>query len=245
MDWLTARPIAHRGLHDRAHGRVENAPASALAAVAAGYAIECDVQLTRDGDAVVFHDFDLDRLTAGQGPLRDLTSATLQQVPYAVGSDRIMSFAALLELVGGAVPVLCEIKSLFDGDMRLADRVATLAAPYRGPLAIKSFDPGVIAHLRRVPPCRLGIVAEASYDDPEWAVLSSAQKRDLAQFLHFADTRPDFISYHVGDLPHAVPNLCRAGLGLPVVTWTVRRPEQRAVASLWADQIVFEGFLPD
>ena len=243
--WLVARPVAHRGLHDASEGRIENAAASARAAVAAGFAIECDVQLTQDGDAVVFHDFDLDRLTITQGPVRTRTSAALQRVAYRVGPDRIMSLGALLDLIAGRVPLVCEIKSAFDGDMRLAERVAGLARAYAGPMALKSFDPAVMAHLRRAPPCPLGIVAEARYDDPEWDALSPGLKRDLAEFLHFSDTRPDFLSYHVGDLPHAVPHLCRAGLGLPVMTWTVRRPDQLALASRWADQIVFEGFLPD
>ena len=128
--------------------------------------------------------------------------------------------------------------------MRLADRVRAILAAYTGPVAIKSFDPAVIAHLRLGAPCPLGIVAEASYDDPEWAALPGALRRDLAALTHFAQTRPDFLSYRVGDLPHAAPALFRAGLGLPVMTWTVRSPEQREAARRWADQMVFEGFLP-
>ena len=62
-DWLTARPIAHRGLHDRAASRPENTLAAARAAVAGGFAIECDVQLSADGEAMVFHDAALGRLT--------------------------------------------------------------------------------------------------------------------------------------------------------------------------------------
>lgn len=244
MDWLTARPIAHRGLHDRSDGRVENSAAAAHAAVTGGYAIECDVQLTRDGDAIVFHDFTLDRLTRETGPVADHSSAALKEKAYAIGPDRLISLSDLLALVEGRVPLICEVKSRFDGDTRLADRVAALATTYPGPLAIKSFDPGVVAHLRRNPPCPLGVVAEASYDDPEWASLPTPMRTDLAQFLHYERTRPDFLSFHVGDLPHAVPFLLRRGLGLPVMAWTVRRPEQRAAAIPWVDQIVFEGFTP-
>lgn len=244
-EWLVRRPIAHRGLHDRAAGRIENAPASALAAVAQNFAIECDVQLTADGEAVVFHDFTLDRLTEASGPVGERGAAELGALPLAGSRDTIPTLAGFLALVAGRVPVICEIKSRFDGDMRLADRAAAVAAETAGPLAFKSFDPAVVAHLRgRGLQNPLGIVAEADYDDPDWAGLSPALKRDLAAMLHFADTRPDFLSYRVGDLPHAVPHLCRVAVGLPVMTWTVRTPEQRQRAANWADQMVFEGFVP-
>jgi glycerophosphoryl diester phosphodiesterase len=242
--WLIARPIAHRGLHDIAGGYVENSPAAAQAAIEAGYAIECDVQLTSDGDAVVFHDFTLERLTRETGAVGARSSRALQGISYATGTDRIIALTGLLDLIGGRTPLVCEIKSRFDGDLRLADRVAAIVADYAGPLAIKSFDPQIIAHLRLNAPAPLGIVAEAHYDDAEWAELPEQRRLELAQFLHFGETRPDFLSYHVGDLPHAVPFLCRTALAMPVMTWTVRRPDQHVLARLWADQIVFEGFRP-
>ncbi len=243
--WLTARPIAHRGLHDRRKGRIENSLSAAAAAMAQGFAIECDVQRTQDGEAVVFHDFGLERLTGMPGRIADLRLRQAEALCLAGSSDRVPSWVAFLDRVAGAVPIVCEIKSRFDGDMRLADRIAATAATYPGPLAIKSFDPAVIIHLRsigtRVP---LGIVSEASFDDPEWNDLPAGMRRALAQALHFAETRPDFLSYHVDDLPHAVPYLGRNLLGTPVMAWTVRTPEQRRLAVIWADQMVFEGFLP-
>ena len=243
-DWLTARPIAHRGLHDAARGIVENSLGAAKAALDRGYAIECDVQRTKDGEAVVFHDFALDRLTGATGPVAERNSAWLAATPYTMGRDRICTLGALLALVAGRVPLVCEIKSRFDGDLALAERVRALVAAYAGPIAIKSFDPAVIAHLRLEPPCPLGIVAEAGYDDAEWAALPVALRRELAEVLHFTRTQPDFLSYRVGDLPHAVPFLCRGVIGRPVIAWTVRTPAQRRVARQWADQMVFEGFEP-
>ena len=243
-DWLTARPIAHRGLHDAGRGIVENTPSAARAAIDRAYAIECDVQRTADGEAVVFHDFALDRLTDATGPVAARRCAWLETTPYARGCDRIATLGSLLSLIAGRVPLICEIKSGFDGDLTLAERVRTILADYPGPVAIKSFDPAIIAHLRLDPPCPLGIVAEASYDDPEWAGLPTVLKRELAEALHFADTQPDLLSYHVGDLPHAVPYLCRSVIGRPVLALMVRAPEQRLLASRWADQMVFEGFAP-
>ena len=230
-------------MHDTAAGIVEITPAAALAAIAGGYGIECDVQLSADGEAVVFHDETLDRLMAASGPVAARTAAQLAALPFRIGDARTATLAQYLALIAGRAPLVCEIKSRFDGDMRLAERALAVGADYAGPLAFKSFDPLVIAHLRkrraRQP---LGIVAERRYDDPEWNFLGEERKFSLANFLHYPDTRPDFLSFWVEDLPAAVPLLCRAGMGMPVMIWTVRTPVQRQRAEQWADQIVFEGF---
>ena len=249
-DWLTARPIAHRGLHDRAAGRIENSPSAARAAVEKGFAIECDVQLSADGEAMVFHDFDLGRLTGRSGAVKARTAAELAGIELSGSADRIPALPDFLALIGGRVPLVVEIKSAFDGDMRLARRTAELVAAADAPVAIKSFDPDVIAHLREnretlgLAATPFGIVAEADYSHGEWAKLPPARQVELTNFLHYERSRPDFLSWSVRNLPHPTPYLCRAGLGLPVMSWTVRTPEQRATAERWADQIVFEGFVP-
>lgn len=248
--WLIARPIAHRGLHDRASGRIENSPAAARAAVESGFAIECDVQLSADGEAMVFHDFRLDRLTGETGAVKDRSAVELAAIALAGSTDRISALPEFLALIGGRVPLIVEIKSAFDGDLRLARRTAEIVAASDTPVAIKSFDPDVIAFLREnraalgLAATPLGIVAEASYTHGEWAKLAPEKQLELANFLHFDRSRPDFLSWAVRDLPHPTPCLCRFGLGMPVMSWTVRTPEQRALAARWADQMVFEGFAP-
>ena len=247
--WLTARPIAHRGLHARENGIVENTLSAAQAAIERGFSIECDVQLTSDEEAIVFHDFALERLTSGSGEVVKRSAAALCELALIGTNDGISTLPAFLEGIGGRAPLIIEIKSRFDGDWRLAERVAVVTAEYEGPIAIKSFDPRIVAHLRdnadrlgtnRYP---LGIVAEASYDDHKPS-LPPAVRENLAAFLHYPQTRPDFLSWRVDDLPHAIPFLLRTQLDTPVIAWTVRREEQRARATKWADQIVFEGFLP-
>jgi len=243
--WVTATPIAHRGLHDPDKGIIENTLTAASAAVAAGFAIECDVQDTADGDAVVFHDHDLDRLTAERGLVRERRIAELTSITIGSTADRIPTFAGFLDHIGGKVPLIVEIKSRFDGDMRLTRRVCEVIAGYSGPLAIKSFDPAVIATVREIAPnVPRGIVAESQYQHPSWDNLSQEKKRELANLLHFDDSRPQFLSWHVNDLPTAAPHLGRLLGGLPVMAWTVRTPEQRDVANRYADQMVFEGFMP-
>jgi glycerophosphoryl diester phosphodiesterase len=241
--WLTERPIAHRGLHDAAKGLLENTIGAAEAAIAARCAIECDVQLSRDGEAMVFHDDHLRRLTKARGAVTERTSAELQRIALREGEDRISTLLEFLTRIASRTPLICELKSRFDGNMRLAERVATIARQYAGPLALKSFDPAVIAHLRArhdgIAP--LGVVAVARYAGWPWRALSAEQKRDCAAFTHFPETRPDFLSWSVDDLPHPTPFLLRTLNALPIMVWTVRTPAQRRLAARFADQIIFEG----
>ena len=241
--WLTARPIAHRGLHDPAERLVENSLGAAEAAITGGYAIECDVQLSRDGEAVVFHDATLARLTRARGALSERTAIEIQAIVFRHGEERPPTLPQFLARVAGRTPIICEIKSRFDGDLRLTERVATLARDYRGPIAIKSFDPAPIAYLRETHYAAgpLGIVAEASYRGVYWRSLSRSQREICEAFLHYPQTQPDFLSWNVDDLPHPTPFLLRQVERLPVMTWTVRTSEQRHAAQRWADQVIFEG----
>lgn len=250
MNALFPRPIAHRGLHDIALGVAENSRAAARAAVARGYAIECDVQLSADGEAIVFHYDDLDRLTTATGPVSDRTAAELALLTLRDSNELIPSLHDLLTTIAGRSPLVVELKSRFDGDLRLARCVAGIVAGYEGPIVIESFDPAPIAYLRAEGPglglghVPLGIVAQARYDREEWPQLSPTQRGELTHFLHFSRTRPQFLSFNVEDFPHVAPVLFRQALGLPVTTWTVRTPEMAQSAAAWADAIVFEGFSP-
>lgn len=247
LGWLVARPIAHRGLHDRAAGLIENSISAAEAAIAHGFGIECDVQLSADGQAVVFHDFVLDRLTGETGDVVGLTAANLAEIGLKGSADRIPTLPGFLDAIGGRVPLVIEIKSRFNGDLTLARRTAEILKGYSGqPIVLKSFDPVIVAALRELAPeLARGIVARSDYSqDSDTTHLDEAQRHALANLLHFGESQPDFISWKVSDLPCAAPYLCREALGLPVISWTVRTPEERARAALHADQMVFEGFLP-
>lgn len=244
LAFLTARPVAHRGLHDAARGIVENAPSAIDAAVAGGFAVEVDVQASADGEAMVFHDFTLDRLTAGTGPLRALDAAALSQIVFRGTADPLMRLPDLLDRVAGRVPLLIEIKSDFSGDTRLAARAAALVAAYNGPAALMSFDPRMLATVRETAPAvPRGIVAEHHYRCPDWDRLSAPRRLCLGHLLHWPRSRFQFVAYKVADLDAPAPRMARA-LGFPLLTWTVRTQEERARAARRADQIVFEGFVP-
>jgi glycerophosphoryl diester phosphodiesterase len=246
-DWLIATPIAHRGFHDRANGIIENSDAAFNAAVANGFAMECDIQLTKDGEAVVFHDFTLDRLTGQSGKVIDRTRADLATCALtdSAQGNTIGTLKQLVDSVADRCPIVVEIKSRFDGDLRLTRRLVEVLKGRPERIAVKSFDPRIVAALRVMLPDRpRGIVAMAQYEYPDYASVPMEEKQAMANLLHFDEMQPDFISWNVKNLPHAAPHLCRAALGIPVMTWTVRTPEDIAVASRFADQMVFEGFLP-
>jgi glycerophosphoryl diester phosphodiesterase len=243
LAWLTARPIAHRGLHDVARGIVENCPKAFLAAIAGNYAIECDVQPSSDGEAMVFHDFTLERLTTATGPVSGQTAADLRHVGFRQTTDRMLPLADLLALVDGRVGLVVEIKSRFDGDMTLTDRVVAVTKTYGGPLAVMSFDPAVIARVRQTAPdLPRGIVAETAYDDGYWKHLPAGIRDGLERFAHAPETDPHFLSWRVGDLPAPATVLFRGLLKRPVICWTVRNADDRARATAHADQVTFEGY---
>ena len=242
LDWLTARPIAHRGLHDGVTA-IENTASAFQAAIDGGFAIETAVQITADGDAMVHHDFALGRLTLGSRQLAAMTAVGLKEVPFKATSDRMMTLGELCEFVEGRVPLLIELKSRFDGDLRLAKRAAEVVRSYAGPAALMSFDPVPIEALREIAPALpRGIVAERHYEHSE--CLSASQKRSLASLLHLPRSRPHFVAYHVKDLPSPGPWIARHVLRLPLLTWTVRNEEDRRRARKQADQMIFEGFRP-
>jgi len=243
LDWLTARPVAHRGLHDAAAGIIENTATAVMAAVAAGYSIEVDLQISRDGEAMVHHDDSLGRFTDGDGRLDRMDAAALAAVPFKGTSDRMLRLGELLDFVAGKSVLFLELKSHFDDDGRLPARVADILRTYAGPVAVMSFDPWQMDALRQVAPgLPRGIAAQRARRHAGKADISARDK--LSYALRGLRSRPHFIAYNVNDLPAFAPLFGRYVLGLPLLTWTVRTPQERRCAERWANQMIFEGFRP-
>lgn len=246
LGWLTARPVAHRGLHDASRGIIENTGSAFAGAIAHGFSIECDVQLSADGEAMVFHDSRLDRLTTETGPLAERSAAELRKAAFRDTGDRMQTLAELLEQIAGRVTLVVEIKSLWTAAPGLAARVAEVCAGYHGPVAAMSFDPRPIAALAEIAPgLTRGIVGEQYRDLAYWNRygLTAWQRFQLRHMLHAHRSRPQFVAYDIDGLPAAAPLVLRR-LGRPLLTWTVRTAEQRARAARYADQMIFEGFVP-
>jgi len=245
LDWLTARPIAHRGLHDAARGVIENTAGAVRAAIAANYGIEVDVQVSGDGEAMVHHDDVLGRLTEGEGRLDSLTAAELKLVPFRGSDEHMMTLGDLCDLVGGRVTILVELKSRFDGDERLPGRVASVLSRYRGPVAPMSFDPNQLLLLRQKSPRLVrGIVAAKYRPHPYWDLMPPWMRHGMGYLVTALTARPQFVAYAVANLPALAPLAARHVFGLPLLTWAVRTAAERQIAERWADQMIFEGFRP-
>ena len=152
--WLTARPVAHRGLHDASRGILENTLPAAIAAIEHGFSIEVDLQMSRDGEVIVFHDDTLERLTTGTGRVAARTAADLADIPFKVGTARIPTLQDLLDTVAGRVPLVLELKSQWvrDPGTRLVAGVVAALEAYDGPVAAMSFDPDLVEGLRHAMP---------------------------------------------------------------------------------------------
>jgi glycerophosphoryl diester phosphodiesterase len=245
LAFLTARPVAHRGFHDGA-SRIENTPTAIAAAVERGFSVEIDVHLSADSKVFVFHDETLDRLTEGTGETAARTLSELQAVPFKAVADRIPRLEEVLEIVAGRTTLVIEVKSRF-GPLQadLVEAVADSLTGYRGPVAVMSFDPRIVADFARVAPgLTRGIVADDAADPHDYGGLDAAARADLAGLGHLPWSRPQFVAYWVKLLPNAVSRRVREELKLPLLTWTVRSAEDRAAAAAHADQMIFEGFEP-
>lgn len=232
VDWMRGVTFAHRGLHGP--GVPENAPAAFAAAIARGFGIECDVQRSSDGQAVVFHDWDLDRLTAETGPLIDHSVTQLAQIPLTGGSDTIPSLHKVLGEIAGRAPLLIEIKSR--ADLRIAPlclAVRRVLEGYLGPVAVMSFDPRVSHWFRTHSPHVVrGLVMT---DDGKVTLLRRLKRRWMLWVA-----RPEFLAYDIRDLPSRFVAAQRRR-GLPVLTWTVRDESHLERAAHNADAPIAEG----
>ncbi len=240
--WLRSVPVAHRGLHDIGKGIPENSVAAFRAAMEAGFAIECDVRLAADGVPMVFHDGDLKRLTGAEGKTDALTSAELGKLSILGTGENAPTFAAFLDLVAGRVPLLIEVKNYGDATAeKLAAASWSVLKDYAGDYAIQSFAPDVVAwfevHAPHVPR------GQIATDPDAMSSLTEAERVALKAKLAAGHGDPDFIAYDVKLLPAPLTDRARAA-GKPVLTWTVKTPEQRAVAAKHADNMIFEGFRP-
>ncbi|NEX45984.1 phosphodiesterase [Rhodobacter sp. ETT8] len=239
-------PVTHRALHDKAAGRIENSPAAIRAAVAAGYAIEVDVQLSSDGRAMVFHDEVLDRLTAERGPVAARTAAELGQIGLTGGADTIPTLEAVLGMIAGRVPLLIEIKDqtgeMGETDGRLEEAVARALVGYGGDVAVMSFNPHAVARMAQLAPEVARGLTTSSYDPDDWAPLPEARCAQLREIPDFDRVGASFISHQGDDLTRPRVLELRAS-GVPVLCWTIRSPQQEALARQIAANVTFEGYL--
>lgn len=238
-------PIAHRALHDRAQGRIENSPAAIRAACEAGYGIEIDLQLSQDGAPMVFHDEDLDRLTDETGPLNARTAAELGRIALKDSTDTIPTLAEVLLIIDGKVPLLIEIKdqTLIMGptDGKLEAATAEVLKDYQGDVALMSFNPHSIAHMARLAPHLPRGLTTSAYDPDDWAPLPKEVCDRLRPIPDYDLTGSSFISHEGRDL--ARPRVAELkAQGAAILCWTIRSAADEALARRVADNVTFEGY---
>ncbi|WP_299821361.1 glycerophosphodiester phosphodiesterase family protein [uncultured Jannaschia sp.] len=241
-------PIAHRGLHDRNAGRPENSMAAFGAAMARGYAIELDVQPSADGVAMAFHDDRLDRLTGATGTIDSLPAEALSRLPLRGGTECVPRLAEVLDHVAGRVPLLIEIKDR-DGDMgpnvgSLERAVIATLDGYAGAVAVMSFNPHSVAWFKaQAPHLPRGLVTSA-FHARDWPDLSPATRERLARMPDLDRVGASFVSHEAEALD--MPRIAEIkAAGLPVLCWTIRSPAQEAEVRRIADNVTFEGYLPE
>jgi glycerophosphoryl diester phosphodiesterase len=233
---------AHRGLHNKKTGTMENTMEAFSKAVEAGYGIELDVQLTRDEVPVVFHDFDLKRACGAEGKLRDYTFEELQSFPLFGTKSRIPRFCDVLKLVDGKVPLLVEIKCE-DFRTGVCEKTDELLKDYDGEYVIESFHPLVLLWYRIHRPkiCRGQLSMNFQRQE---GTLNLAHYLVRHLLLNFVG-RPDFIAYDRRDAGSVSRKICRRCFGAPCAAWTVKSKRQLEKSKKQFDAFIFEGFFPD
>ena len=226
---LIARPFAHRGLHGS--GRIENSRAAFAAAIEARHGIELDVQASRDGQAMVFHDERLERLAEQAGPVCGLVQRELERIRLRESPETIPTLAEVLALIAGRAPLLIEMKAPGREVGALSRAVSAALKGYAGPVAVMSFNPEIGAWFARHDPARLRglVVTEKGRKWRGW----------LTRRLALWRSRADFLAYDIRDLPSAFAESARRR-GLKILTWTIRSVQDRARAAQHADQIIYE-----
>ena len=241
-----ARPIAHRGLHDVDAGRAENSPKAFAAAMDHGYGIELDLQLSADGVPMVFHDYELNRLTEEVGAVAQLSAMQLGEIPLRHDGDGIPTLAQTLEQVAGRVPLLIELK---DQDGLLGENIGALGAAtaellhdYAGDVAVMSFNPHAVAELATLlPDVPRGLVS-GPYRAENWPTIPAPIRVRLRDMPDYDRTGSSFISYRDTHLDEPAV-LALKDDGATILCWTVKSPAAEVAARKIAHNITFEGYL--
>lgn len=233
---------AHRGLHDNAGDAPENTLAAFRRAVEHGYGMELDVQLTKDGQVVVAHDFNISRICGVDADIDTLTYEELQQYPVFDSEERIPLFRDVLELVDGRAPLIVEIKYK-NSQSKICQKAQEILREYEGYYCVESFHPQAVYWYRTHEPhlCRGQLSSNFQKHDGQHAPVYYIMRHLLTNFL----TAPDFIAYDCRDYRAVSKNICRRLYRCPAVAWTVKSQEQLDEIREAYDYFIFEGFIPE
>lgn len=226
---LKGRRYAHRGLHDGNRKVGENMPEAFRLAHEKGLGVELDIQCSKDGAVMVFHDETLNRVLNIPGKLNEKTAAELKDLG-------VPTFREVLDILVDA-PLIVEVKG--HGDWKTAtEKAAAYLRDYPGPWCMESFYPQVLMYLKKHHPhiIRGQLALSGDIRKQGYSVLNFVQKHLLHLFL----SRPDFVAYELGPKPLSwliMKHIFR----LPMACWTVKGAEKEKLAAEQNyDMIIFE-----
>lgn len=241
------KPVAHRGLHNRDAGVIENSPTAFRLAAEQGYAIECDLQLSGDDVPMVIHDGTLDRVTGQKGEIHKLSAGQIGQIKLqgSATADTTLRFHELLKLVNGRVALAVELKPQTDGrNAELAETAVDVLKTYQGPIAFISFSPELLTLARKYGfKGPTGIIVERFVSEMAQNHLTPWQRFLMRHMLHYPKTRFDFVDCDHKALDLPAVRLFRR-MGFPLAAWTIKSQVEADAALKQCDQIAFEGFIP-
>ena len=229
---------AHRGLFDNETYAPENSIAAIQKAIEAGYGIEFDVQLSKDNVPVVFHDASLKRMCGVDGKVWEYTIEELQKLRLGKSNETIPTFAHVLEIIDGRVPLIIEYK-MDRVNTKVCELGNALLEKYKGTYCIESFHPLAVLWYRKNRPDVIRGQLSQDYGKTEYRGIQYWLMKNL--LTNFA-TRPDFIAYRHSDAKNLSRCLCKL-LGALSVAWTIRSEEQYNKAKPHFDLFIFDSFM--
>ncbi|MEO0344002.1 MAG: glycerophosphodiester phosphodiesterase family protein [Pseudomonadota bacterium] len=242
-----SQSIAHRGLHTGSRTRPENSLSAFDAAVMFGFGIELDVQLTADDQAIVFHDYDLQRLLSQPGTVQTTPAAQIQNARILGANEGPPLLGQVLSSVGGRVPILIELKDQSGTHTgtngKLEAAVVKELAQYKGPVAVMSFNPDQIIVMRRIAPDVPRGIVSGPFADDKWGMIPTDRRNYLREGAFIDEAGIDFISHKFSDLTADLVAREKSK-GRKTLTWTIRSEQDEITARQIADNITFENYLP-
>lgn len=239
LQWLKERPIAHRGLFNNNYP--ENSLSAFENAVKNNYGIELDVQFTKDKKIVVFHDDNLERMTKDKRNVNELTYNELKKLKLLNSNENIPLFEEVLDLVNGKVPLIIEIKNC-KNIIELGEETYNILKNYKGKFAVESFNPMVLNWYKNNAKEVIRGQLSGNYKYYNGS-LKCYEKFVLTYMILNFKSKPNFIAYDIKGLPNFRVSYLKK-IGMPIITWTVKSEKDMKKAYKYADNIIFDSFLP-
>lgn len=237
--WIRNCYFAHRGLFNEEFP--ENSIKAFENAIKNDFAIELDIQFTKDKKVIVFHDYTLERLTGDKRNISDLNYEEVKKLNLLNTDEKIPLLEEVLELVDGKVPLLIEIKNCSD-IINLGNETAKLLQNYSGKYAIQSFDPCVLKWYKKNNKSVLVGLLIGSYKGIEKVNHCKDVVIDFKRF--FLEYKMDFLSIDSYDIKNLAIKTFRF-FRIPILSWTIRSESELKEIKEFVDGFIFDSFIPE